>query len=88
MSNEPMHEVIENLQDSIVVMAHLEKRQEESIARTEEEVGRLTAFRLRTEKEILEFRHRTGQNLADITDQLNGLIGYIAGQRPDPGLKH
>lgn len=80
VSNEQMQEVIKNLQDSIVVMAHLEKRQEERIARTEEEVDRLTAFRLRTEKEILEFRHRTDQNLAEITDKLNGLIGYVAGQ--------
>lgn len=88
MNNEQMQEVIRNLQDAMVVMAHLEKRQDERIARTEEEVARLTAFRLRTEQEIVEFRHRTEQNLAEITDKLNGLIGYIAGQRPDEGLKH
>jgi len=33
-----------------------------------------------------EFRHRTEQNLAEITDKLNGLIGYVAGQRPDGGI--
>ena len=87
MGNEQMQEVMKSLQDAMVVMAHLEKRQDERIARTEEEAARLSAFRLRTEKEILEmrteserFRQRTDQNLAEITDKLNGLIGYIAGQ--------
>jgi molecular chaperone GrpE (heat shock protein) len=87
MDNEQMQEVIKSLQDAMVVMAHLEKRQDDRIARTEEEVDRLTAFRLRTDKEIQEFRHRTEQNLAEITDKLNGLIGYIAGQHPGGGLK-
>ena len=32
--------------------------------------------------EILEFRRRTEQNLAEITDKLNGLIGYMDGLRP------
>ena len=36
--------------------------------------------------ELLEFRRRTEQNLAEITDKLNGLIGYIAGLHP-PGPK-
>ncbi len=31
---------------------------------------------------ILEFRHRTEQNLAEITDKLNGLIGYVDGLPP------
>jgi hypothetical protein len=57
-------------------------------------VDQLNAFRLRTEKEILElrkeserFRQRTDENLAEITDKLNGLIGYIEGQRPGESLK-
>jgi hypothetical protein len=75
-------------------MAHLEKRQTERLAQTEEEVDQLNAFRLRTEKEILElrkeserFRQRTDENLAEITDKLNGLIGYIESQRPGESLK-
>lgn len=28
-----------------------------------------------------KFRLRTEENLAEITDKLNGLIGYVAGQR-------
>jgi hypothetical protein len=41
---------------------------------------------LREHREMLrdtaEFRRRTDQNLAEITDKLNGLIGYIDGMPP------
>ena len=33
-------------------------------------------------RELRQFQHRTKQNLAEITDKLNGLIGYVAAQRP------
>jgi hypothetical protein len=33
-------------------------------------------------RELRQFQHRTEQNLAEITDKLNGLSGYVAGQRP------
>jgi hypothetical protein len=34
-------------------------------------------------EEIAEYRRRTDQNLAEITDKLNGLIGFVDGmQRP------
>ena len=32
--------------------------------------------------EMMEFRRRTEQNLAEITDKLNGLIGYVDGLPP------
>jgi hypothetical protein len=32
--------------------------------------------------DLIEFRHRTEQNLAEITDKLNGLIGYVDGLPP------
>jgi len=35
----------------------------------------------RTHTRFAQFQHRTEQNLAEITDKLNGLIGYVAGQR-------
>jgi hypothetical protein len=35
MHNEQMQEVIMSLQDAMVVMAHLEKRQDDRIARTD-----------------------------------------------------
>jgi predicted DNA-binding ArsR family transcriptional regulator len=64
MDNEQMQAAIKDLQDAVVVMAHIEKQQSEHI------------------RELRQFQHRTEQNLAEITDKLNSLIGYVTGQRP------
>jgi hypothetical protein len=56
----------------MVVMAHIEKIQSEHIRD-------LVGFRVQSEK----FQLRIKENLAEITDKLNGLIGYVAGQRPE-----
>jgi len=63
-------------------MAQLKKRQAERIAQTDVELARFDALRCQKEKENGEFRRRTEQNLAEIMDKLNGLIGYIEGRRP------
>lgn len=65
MSNEQMQAAIKELQDAVVVMAHIEKKQSDHI------------------NDLIDFRLRTETNLAEITDKLNGLIGYVAGQRPE-----
>ncbi len=78
MSSEQMQSAIKELQDTVIVMAHIEKRQSEHISE-------LVEFRIQTEKLQIEsekFRRRTEENLSEITDKLNGLIGYVAGQRP------
>jgi Na+-transporting NADH:ubiquinone oxidoreductase subunit NqrC len=78
MGSEQMQAAIKDLQDTMVVMAHIEKRQSEHISE-------LVEFRIQTEKLRLqseEFRRRTEENLAEITDKLNGLSGYVAGGRP------
>jgi hypothetical protein len=72
MGNEEMQAAIKELQDTMVVMAHIEKTQSEHIQE-------LVHFRIQSEK----FRLRTEENLAEITDKLNGLIGYVAGHRPE-----
>ncbi len=80
MSSEQMQSAIKELQDTMIVMAHIEKRQSEHI-------GELVDFRIQSEKLQMQsekFRVRTEENLAEITDKLNGLIGYVEGQRPDP----
>jgi len=64
MDNEQMQAAIKDLEDAVVVMAHIEKQQSEH------------------NRELCQFQHRTEQNLAEITDKLNGLIGYVAGQHP------
>jgi hypothetical protein len=79
MGNKQMQAAIKELQDTVVVMAHIEKRQTEHIRE-------LVEFRIQSEKLQLQsekFRIRTEENLAEIADKLNGLIGYIAGQKPE-----
>ena len=78
MSSQQMQAAIKELQETMVVMAHIEKRQTEHIRE-------LLEFRIQSEKLQIQsetFRKRTEENLAEITDKLNGLIGYIAGQGP------
>jgi hypothetical protein len=65
IGNEQMQAAIKELQETMVVMAHIEKAQSE--------------HKMQSEK----FRIRTEENLAEITDKLNGLIGYVAGQKPE-----
>ena len=72
MGNEQMQAAIKELQDTMVVMAHIEKTQSEHIQE-------LVQFRIQSEK----FRLRTEENLAEITDKLNGLIGCVSGQQPE-----
>jgi hypothetical protein len=72
MSSEQMQAAIKELQETMIVMAHIEKTQSEHICD-------LVQFRIQSEK----FRIRTEENLAEITDKLNGLIGSVSGQRPE-----
>ena len=58
MSSEQMQSAIKELQDTMIVMAHIEKRQSEHI-------GELVEFRIQSEKLQLQsdiFRHRTEEN--------------------------
>jgi hypothetical protein len=64
-------QAIKELQDTLVVIAEIERRQS-SLLREHSEMLRDT----------MEFRRRTDQNLAEITDKLNGLIGYVDGMPP------
>jgi hypothetical protein len=72
MSSEQMQSAIRELQETMVVMAHIEKTQSEHIKE-------LVQFRIQSEKLQL----RTETNLAEIADKLNGLIGYVAGQKTE-----
>jgi len=73
MSN--MEQAIKDLQDTLIVISEIEKRQSALLREHSERIVRLEA-------ESLEFRRRTDQNLAEITDKLNGLIGYVGGMHP------
>jgi hypothetical protein len=68
-----MEQAIRDLQDAVTVMAHLEKRQSELLLNHSEHLA-----------ELHEYRRRTEQNLAEITDKLNGMIGYVDGLNHPP----
>jgi hypothetical protein len=72
MGNDHMQAAIKELQDTMVVMAHIENTQSEHIKE-------LVQFRIQSER----LQIRTETNLAEIADKLNGLIGYVAGHKPD-----
>ena len=89
MNNEQMQAAMKELQNAMVVMAHMEARQTERLLRQEKEIEELALSRARVEQSVLRlqeesalFSRRTEQNLAEITDKLNGLIGYVEGQHP------
>jgi hypothetical protein len=68
---------IKDLQDSMVVIGYIEKRHAERLLAHENWITEHGA-------EMQEYRRRIDQNLAEITDKLNGLIGYVAGHKPPP----
>ena len=75
-----IEQAVKDIQDTLVVIAQIEKRQS-ALLREHSEMLREHSGHF---GELLEFRRRTDQNLAEITDKLNGLIGYVAGIKP-PG---
>ncbi len=73
-------QAIKELQDNLIVIAEIERRQSAMPPRTRRDAP---STQLLHYGEILEFRgRRTDQNLAEITDKLNGLIGYVDGLPP------
>jgi hypothetical protein len=73
MSN--IEQAVKELQDTLVVISEIERRQSSLLKEHSERIVYLE----RLAQESAEFRHRTEQNLAEITDKLNGLIGYVDG---------
>jgi hypothetical protein len=73
-------QAIKDLQDNLIVITEIERRQS-AILREHAEM--LHEHNLHF-AELHEFRRRTDQNMAEITDKLNGLIGYVDGFRPPP----
>jgi hypothetical protein len=66
---------VKDLQDNLVVISEIERRQSELLKVHSQHLVLIEA-------ESAEYRRRTDQNLAEITDKLNGLIGYVSGERP------
>jgi hypothetical protein len=66
-------QAIKDLQDNLVVIAEIERRQSRMLLEHSEHIG-----------ELIEYRRRIDHNLAEITDKLNGLIGYVDGLGAPP----
>ena len=83
-----VEQAVKDLQDSLTVIAEIERRQSSLLREHSERIVNIehnlqTTAKLQAEAE--QFRIRTEQNLAEITDKLNGLIGYVSGMKP-PGM--
>ena len=70
-----LEQAVKDLQDNLIVISEIERRQSELLKVHSEHLVLI-------ETESAEYRRRTDQNLAEITDKLNGLIGYVLDQRP------
>ena len=70
-------EMIHGIHKALIAQNKAMLTQIEHLEEHRQEHDRLSA-------ETEEFRRRTDQNLAEITDKLNGLIGYVSGIKPPP----
>jgi hypothetical protein len=78
-------QAIKELQDNLIVISEIERRQS-ALLREHSQImvdhDRVMVEHDKHLGEMAEFRRRTEQNLSEITDKLNGLIGYMDGLRP------
>jgi hypothetical protein len=80
-------QAIKDLQDNLIVIAEIERRQSALLKEHSEFLVEQEGLLRRHERAIAEseeFRRKTEQNLSEITDKLNGLIGYMDGQHRPP----
>jgi len=77
-------EATKELQDNLLVLAEIERRQSALLREHAELIVANEVHIARLDAESAQFRHRTETNLAQITDKLNGLTGYVAGMQPPP----
>ena len=71
---------IKEIQDALIVMAEIEKRQSALLREAAEALGKHDdRFAV-----LDEFRPRADLKLRELEDKLDGLIGYVGGLRPPP----
>lgn len=73
---------VKELQDNLLVLAEIERRQSALLRQHSERIVANEEYIAKLNAESAEYRRRTDLNLAEISDKLNGLIGYVAGQNP------
>ena len=79
-----LEQAVKDLQEAMTVMAEIERRQSrmlpehsERLVGAEEQTEKHRKSIAALEAEAAKYRARTEQNLSEITDKLNGLIGYV-----------
>ena len=79
-----LEQAVKDLQDNLIVLAEIERRQSALLREHSHLIVANEVHIARLQAESAEFQRRTEQNLAEISDKLNGLIGYVAGIKPPP----
>lgn len=86
-----LEKAVKDLEEAMTVMAEIERRQSrmllehsERIVRAEEQADQHRNRIQALEEQSAKYKQRIDQNLAEITDKLNGLIGYVDGMKHPP----
>jgi hypothetical protein len=80
-----LEKAVKDLQDNLLVLTEIERRQSAMLREHSERIVANEEYIARLNAESAKYQRRTEQNLAEITDKLNGLIGYMDGQHRPPG---
>lgn len=72
-----LERISQKLQDSLLVISEIERRQSSLLKEHSERIVSI-------EEQSAKYRARIEQNLAEITDKLNDLIGYVDGMKHPP----
>ena len=75
-----IEQTIKNLQHAMAGMLELQQMHADITRGHEKHIGELMEYRRQTEQSFA----RVSLTLAEITDKLNGLIGYVDGLKPPP----
>ncbi len=76
--------MIKEIQDTLTVIVEIERRQSKMQLDHSERLVSLEEQISEDRRESAKFQRRTDQNLAEITDKLNGLIGYVTDWKQPP----
>ena len=68
-------------QDTLTVMVEIERQQSRLLREHSERLVKVEGEIAEHRRASAKYQQRTDQNLAEITDKLNGLIGYMEGQK-------
>jgi len=79
-----LEQAVKALQDNLVVIAEIERRQSPLLKDHPERIVAIEERSAQLNLEIQEIQKRTDLKLEELTDKLNGLIGFVSGQHKPP----